>query len=191
MQIALGVLVGAIAGVGIAALTSGPDLPDVQASSPPARTTQATRTTPTTPSTTTPARPTLPTLRSGSLTAAITGVELVPATSDSGQSRDRARVVVDVEVRNDGQEALTPADVFRLWSDDTFSPDPASQGEPGVLDTATPLPPGESRSGELRFELAGAATTRATNTGEVRLVLQVPGQERAVASLDVGTTAGG
>lgn len=93
--------------------------------------------------------------------------ELTPASTPSGQSRNRSRLSVFLRLENTGDAELfgsssAPPELV-LADGSTVAPDRAAlQQSAAAFGVDEPLAPGESRTGELRFELAGEQTTQVT-----------------------------
>ncbi len=134
-----------------------------------------------------------PAARSGALEAVAGDALVVAARSESGRRRDRVRVAVPVRLRNNGARPVSPRRALRLsFAGRAVRPDPRAEGAPGVLALTTPLPAGGARTGELRFELAGADTEALRAARGARLVVTAPGDESSSAPVrvDVPVRAG-
>ena len=163
-RIAFLVLLGVVAGLLVASTQIGDD-------------TQA-------PPQTTGARP-VDTLRSGGLTALVGDSVVIRATSETGRRRDRVRVVLAVQLRSDAAKPLSARRALRLeYSGRKVLPDVAATKEQAALDLSTPMAPGTTRTGEVRFELAGSDTRVLRNRGDARLILVAPGGARDGVTLE-------
>lgn len=149
--------VGAGFGFGLGALTPNSDgaspAPEKVASSPPPAVEDTARTTTEKPSQ-------VPRVQ-------VLSATLRPAITTSGRARRRARVSIRLRVSNRGAATLAPEDPLLLVGDDRLSPDPSATGAAGTL--LAPLEAGASAMGNLRFEIAGATTTRLTVRPRARL----------------------
>ncbi|WP_205696676.1 hypothetical protein [Conexibacter sp. SYSU D00693] len=165
----------------VVAAASDPEGSDVPASTV-ASSTTATTTTATPQTTQAPATP----LRSGTLTATLGGIQVVPATSASGRQRQRVRVVVGVRVTNSAESSVAIRDVFRLaYSGRSVAPDRGASGEIRALDLNRALEEREEREGELRFELAGEDTAALRRSGRARIEFTAPRGRSAAARVTV------
>jgi len=91
---------------------------------------------------------------------------LVPATTPSGRKRRRARVAVRLRVTARGDKA-TLGTARLISGDDELTTDPQAADAAG--DLLDPISAGKSATGELRFETAGALTTRLADQKRARL----------------------
>ena len=131
----------------------------------------ATSTVPTTPST-------------GSIQVAVERPTVTAAASASGRRRDRVRVTVPVRLRNIGVESVSLRDAVTLrFGSRRIEPDREAEDDRRVLDLSRRLPSGETRAGEIRFELAGAETRALRSAGRARLVVRAPGADPVEATL--------
>lgn len=110
----------------------------------------------------------------------VVDVVLHPASTESGLRRKRARLTARVRVENRGTQDLIPARPALFVGEERTETDPGADGPSTDLGT---LAPGETKSVTLRFEVAGATTTRLTTDRRARI--RVAGQSRAV-SVKVG-----
>ncbi len=163
--------VGGWLGFGLRKLVDGNDTPSAVATVP--TTDRATSTsTPTTPvpRSSTPTRPD-PGPKSGAAKVrfVVKKATYVPATSESGARRNRARLAVALSVRNRSSKPYRlPAVRLRLGSI-SVRRDPQADKAAGPL--TQPIPPGSSAVGELRFETAGELTTALAARTSVKLVI--------------------
>lgn len=93
----------------------------------------------------------------------------VPATSESGVRRNRARLAVALSVRNRSTEPYTLGTVRLLLGGMTVRRDPQADEAAGPL--TQPIPPDSSAVGELRFETAGELTTTLASRASVKLIV--------------------
>jgi hypothetical protein len=89
--------------------------------------------------------------------ATVVTASLRPAITTDGKRRNRARLSLDVELRT-GDEPVALDDVRVLAAGEATGVDPASQGSSRALDLRSGLETWSTYEGQLRFELAGAAT---------------------------------
>lgn len=105
----------------------------------------------------------------------VVGASFQRATTASGRKRRRARVAVQVRLRNGGGTSIPafpdgPGARLRLVvGDERVSADPKATTPADGL--ARRLAPESTASGELRFETAGAATTLLADVTTIRLRL--------------------
>lgn len=111
-------------------------------------------------------------LRLSGVRARVRGTDVVRPEAPAGRARDRARVVVRLDLRNTGgaplfADATGGADLYLVADRTRVDPDRRGAALPGAFPVDRPLAPGGQRSGELRFELSGprAATARAAQLG--------------------------
>lgn len=130
-----------------------------------------------------PGRPEV--LRSAGLTAAISDSAVIPASSAAGRRRDRVRVALAVTLTNSSSKEVSARRALRLeYSGRVLQPDRAATG-PQVLDLRTPVEPGATRRGEVRFELSGADTRALRNRADARVILVAPAGRRDGVTLEL------
>lgn len=110
---------------------------------------------------------------------------LVPAETPSGQQRQRARLTVNVRVVNRGTEPLDIRRRFVIVGEDRVSADPQADDAAGAL--LEPIAGGETVTGELRFETAGAVTQSLIDRNPARLRIA----ERSISLNDITITPPG
>jgi hypothetical protein len=86
----------------------------------------------------------------------------IPAVTPTGRQRQRMRVSVTLKARNTSGSPLRPGTggrrIYLAVLGRQIAPDVNARRLPGAFSLAQALRPGAERSGELRFETAGAAT---------------------------------
>lgn len=116
-------------------------------------------------------------LRLPGLTVRVTEATTTPASTAQGRARDRMRVTVRLRLENTGSVAFVPAagerDVYLFAGNRRISSDSNARSAAGALSLAEPLEPGQQRSGELRFELAGFPTRVIERVGRAALGVRV------------------
>lgn len=100
-------------------------------------------------------------------TAEVLSTELLEAETASGQARDRARLSVRVRLSNDTNEPLTTDRPVLVVDAGETEADPAADIFAGNL--LEEIGPGDSVTGILRFETAGAVTAELRDAGEAEL----------------------
>lgn len=127
-------------------------------------------------------------LRVGAVRLRVRDAEALPAQTPSGRQRSRMRITLTVELENRGSE---PYDVtararglYVVSLNQRTDADLNAAGEPGTFDLATPLDVGETRMGDLRFELSGAPTRAVERTGRAQLGVRVSDRRVGVVRLE-------
>jgi hypothetical protein len=119
-------------------------------------------------------------------------VGLLLAHTPSGRQRNRARVTVQVSVRNSGTRPMFAgahsAAVLKIAGAHAVSADDRALGRQGALDMTRPLPVGQARHGVLTFETAGAQTKAVLAAGAELSVSGQPGPVQAHIQIPAGLT---
>ncbi len=118
-----------------------------------------------------------PVAAANTLNVSVVSATYVAATTDSGRRRKRARLAVQLKVRNRSAAAADLGPATITFGQDSVRRDSAAREAAAGL--AKPLPPEQEVTGELRFETAGAVTTRLAQQSSVTLkingqTVQVP-----------------
>jgi hypothetical protein len=107
-------------------------------------------------------------LRLPGFAARVRSAKVYEASTPSGRARRRMRVAVALEASATGERAAMSSggdgSLALAIGATTVHPD-SSFDAPAAFALSRPVPPGESRRGEVRFELAGATSARFLRAG--------------------------
>lgn len=166
LGLAIGLLLSKLSGNETSDASAPAVVPTTTTSAATSDTDEDTATTTTSPATTAPANA----LDLGDgLTLTADSASFTPATTPNGKARKRGRLTVKVTLENTGTADVTP-DVKRLVVREggvVTRPDPAADDVAGKL--SQPLAAGDSVTGDLNFETAGAATAAIAKATSVQL----------------------
>lgn len=112
------------------------------------------------------------------VSARVGEVVATPARTASGRQRHRVRLKLSLDVRNEGAKPMTPNPggdgIYVSIAGTRVRADTAAAALAGAFDGTKPLAPGRTRTGFLRFELAGSAGRQVLETRNGALGLRAP-----------------